>query len=255
MPPTTSHPQDYPPMMQQQCYPSLPSNPCEPAAGFQSKREIEADSQSHCYDGYPVSKAQHEEQLHQQCHQQFQTQPPSQSDWMPTNRANTNNESTKLAPVRHITPSPPHNQYPKPIQESDIRTSISSAATRESLYPSLSPAKSAPCGLQNNLLHNTQPKQVTRPRNNSFPTHHSAAAVAVTIAAVAAGPCISKNNLEHNVGEYHGHSHMAIDHPSVNQHHNTTLHTHNDSLPCSHFGRHLSPSTSPHFVTTRRVYQ
>jgi hypothetical protein len=255
VPPTTSHTQEYPPMVQQQCYPPLPTNSREPTVGFQPKSEIEAESHSHCYDGYPVSKPQHEEQLNQRCHPQFQTQPPSQSDWMPMNKANTNNESTKLVPVRHITPSPPHNKYPKPIQESDIRTSISSAVSRESLYPSLSPAKSAPCGLQNNLLHNPQPKQVTRPRNNSFPTHHSAAAVAVTIAAVAAGPCISQNQLDHNVGEYHGRSNMTMDHPSVNQHLNTTLHTHNDSLSCSHFGRHLSPSTSPHFVTTRRVYQ
>eukprot|EP00554_Chaetoceros_debilis_P008083 CAMPEP_0194079020 /NCGR_PEP_ID=MMETSP0149-20130528/5271_1 /TAXON_ID=122233 /ORGANISM="Chaetoceros debilis, Strain MM31A-1" /LENGTH=252 /DNA_ID=CAMNT_0038760379 /DNA_START=618 /DNA_END=1373 /DNA_ORIENTATION=+ len=80
-PPTTPHTQEYPPMVQQQCYPSLPTNSCEPTAGFQPKSEIEAESHSHRYDGYPVSKPQHEEQLHQQCHPQFQTQPPSKSDW------------------------------------------------------------------------------------------------------------------------------------------------------------------------------
>lgn len=131
---------------------------------------------------------------------------------------------------RHITPSPPQHQHQNHLNSIDDQDC--------SFHPTVSPAKSAPGEMlhrnRSNLFSRESPDMAVdpRPRHNSFP-----------VDSFPMDTYPSVNNASSRYPHYI---------PKKARMHATA-----EVLPCSHFGRNLSPVTTPaHLINiTRGVYQ
>lgn len=143
---------------------------------------------------------------------------------------------------RHITPSPPLHQRPIPMDDQDCSSH------------QISLANSAPGELhrsRSNLFQHQSLHTESRPRHNSFP---------VDVSVYPADAYTLVHNHSHNHHQNVGHA-LEL-HNSSHYHKKQRMHVHTHvpevlQPQCSHFGRQLSPATTPsHLVNiTRGVYQ
>jgi hypothetical protein len=165
-----------------------------------------------------------------------QQQVHQQATWSNTNNTNHTKANDYQ---RHITPSPPHQQHPKDM-ESDSCPSQYMA----------SPANSAPDMWHRSNLSSQQPDVGgghvnPRPRHNSFPM----------VGTNSASQQYPQNHQTSIPIPFEDMQVTVNANANSQQSKNKRMHSPVD-VPCSHFGRQLSPGTSPHFMTAARgVYQ